>query len=571
MGAISRNLLIGEKIGFGFGLVGLIFLVVIWQYHSTLQHSLGDYQQLQEVFVAKKVDMLKIESSMRGARQAEKEFFLHRNEAVAGGVAQQLQQTLLTVNELGNIDSESKEIASRITELLGIYQNRFTATVSAWRQKGLDHNSGLQGTFRNAAHELEAMAGHFKVDRLYLQLLQIRRAEKDLGLRREPQYLTQVLELIRGLESEITTSELEDGVKTRLFHEIEIYRDSFETYAQGALGNADIYGGKGPFREAAHRIEAILKQHHVSDLASEILQLRRHEKDYLLRHDKKYVDLTLRQLDQIQLQVKPSNIPDEQKNVFLQMLKNYRRDFVALVAQDDQIDRMTTEMQSAVAEITQLVRENVLTANQVMQSMQKEILISSDKKERFMLWSVVIAMLLGIIFAVSITLRIVRPLRSMTGMLDRLAYEEPTGRLPAYPGARDEVNAMAISVNTMADNRARFIAWWESSMRESDACNELQLALTKSSDDPERCEAEQQFRDALAARHELLYQQYHKLHDLNGTIIDKVEALQQEGLSGQTYIDVIAIRYSSRSMQNILELIAFQDNQKGTSPRQGGQ
>lgn len=565
MGAISRNLRIGEKIGFGFGLVGLIFLIVIWQYHSTLQQSMGDYQLLQNVYVAKKVDMLKVESSMKGVRQAEKEFLLHRSENVATEVDRQLQQTQLTVAHLGKIDAESAEIANRITPLLEIYALRFTETVSAWRQKGLDHNSGLQGTFRNAAHELEALAGHFKVDQLYLQLLQIRRGEKDLGLRREAQYLTQVLDHIREFESKTAASELEEGVKTRLFHEIETYRDGFEAYAQAALGSAEIYGGKGPFRQAAHRIEAILKQHHVPDLANRILQLRRHEKDYLLRDDKKYVDLALRELDQIQLQVEPSAIPDEQKNIFLQLLKNYRKDFVALVDQNKHIDHMTTEMRSAVAEITQMVRENVVAANQVMKSMQREILVSSDKKERFMLWSVVVAMLLGIIFAVSITQRIVRPLRTMTGMLDQLAYEQPTDRLPAYPDARDEVNAMAISVNTMSDNRTRFIAWWENAMQESDACKDLQQVLNKAKDDPQRKAAEQQFREALAARHELLNQQYHKLHDLNGAIIHKVEDLQQEGISGQTYIDIIAIRYSARSIQSILELITFQRDREEVS------
>lgn len=55
MGKLASKLRIGEKIGFGFGLVGLLFLGVIWQYHSTLQQSLVDYQHLQDHFGAKKV------------------------------------------------------------------------------------------------------------------------------------------------------------------------------------------------------------------------------------------------------------------------------------------------------------------------------------------------------------------------------------------------------------------------------------------------------------------------------------------------------------------------------------
>ncbi|WP_177418120.1 HAMP domain-containing protein [endosymbiont of Lamellibrachia barhami] len=564
MSKITRNFRIGEKIGFGFGLVGLIFLLVIWQYHNTLRQSLGDYQRLQSVFVAKKVDMLSIESSMRGARQAERGFLLYRDEAFAREVDRQLQQAQLSAAELGRIDPESVPVADRITELLETYQQKFQATVLDWRKMGLDHNSGLQGTFRDAAHELETMAGHFRVDRLYLQLLQIRRSEKDLGLRREQQYLTRVLDLIHEFERKTAQSQLEEGVKTRLFHEIETYRETFEIYARAVLSDEDIQGGKGPFRQAAHRIEAILNNHHVPELANNILQLRRREKDYLLRHDKKYVDMALQEVNRIHALVEPSTITAEEKTLFLTLLKNYRRDFTALVEQNDHIDRMTGEMQRAVSEITLLIKESVASANQVMARMEREINTSSDQKERFMLWSVAVATLLGIIFAISITLRIVRPLRSMAGILDQLAYEETTERLPFYPNARDEVNAMAGSVNTMADNKSRFIAWWKSSMREADACENLETILKQTSGIPERDEAESEFRNALAARHELLFQQYHKLHVLNGAVIEQAEALQKEGHSGETQISINTIRYSSHSMQNILEMVAFQENQKRT-------
>lgn len=565
MGKITRNLLIGEKIGFGFGLVGLIFLVVIWQYHDTLKQSLGDYQKLQDVYVAKKVDMLTIENSLNVARQAEKEFLLTRDETLVSEVNRQLQQIRLTAASLGEINPASLDTANRITELLEIYQQKFKATVQAWRKKGLDHNSGLQGMFRNAAHELEAMSGHFKVDPLYLQLLQIRRSEKDLGLRREQQYLTRVLDLLQEFEKKTAASEIEEGVKTQLFHEIETYRETFGIYARIALTSADIGGGKGPFRQAAHRIEAILKNHHIPELGNNILQLRRREKDYLLRHDKQYVSMAMQELNLIHTLVEPSSISAKQKTLFLSLLKNYRQDFLALVEQNDHIDRITGEMQRAVSEITVLVRENVATANQAMEQMESEIRISSEKKEIFMLWSVAVATLLGILFAVYITLRIVRPLRVMASILDRLEYEEPAERLPYYPEARDEVNAMAGSVNTMADNKSRFIAWWKSSMREASACENLELALNTAADSQERADAKREFKEALVARHELLYQQYHKLYSLNEAVIEQAETLQKEGYSGQTFISISNIQYSSRSMQNILEMVAFQEHQKKAS------
>lgn len=65
---------IGEKIALSFGLVGLLLLGVIWQYHQTLQSSLSDYKSLQDVFAAKKNHALLIDRHMLEARRAEKDF-----------------------------------------------------------------------------------------------------------------------------------------------------------------------------------------------------------------------------------------------------------------------------------------------------------------------------------------------------------------------------------------------------------------------------------------------------------------------------------------------------------------
>ena len=87
--------------------------------------------------------------------------------------------------------------------------------VAAWQKKGLDHNSGLQGRFRDRVHEMEKQAANFKTGSLYLQLLQIRRREKDLGLRREKQYYDTVFQLIDEFIKKVNTSELEADLKVQ--------------------------------------------------------------------------------------------------------------------------------------------------------------------------------------------------------------------------------------------------------------------------------------------------------------------------------------------------------------------
>ena len=99
-------------------------------------------------------------------------------------------------------------------------------------------------------------------------------------------------------------------------------------------------------------------------------------------------------------------------------------------------------------------------------------------------------------------------------------------------------------------------------MREAAACENLEMTLNKTRDDPARAEAETEFRQALSARHELLLQQFQKLHDLNGNIIKHAESLRSEVHVGQTQSSINTISYSARSLQSILELIGFQEHAK---------
>jgi methyl-accepting chemotaxis protein len=429
----------------------------------------------------------------------------------------------------------------------------------------------LQGAFRDAVHELEAMAGQLKAERLYLLLLQIRRGEKDLGLRREAQYRDKVRGLVQQFKEKTTASELEDPVKVQLLQEIEIYRQTFEDYSREVLADKDIHGGKGPFRQAAHRIEALLNAHYVSDLESSILQLRRREKDYLLRGDKKYVDMALQELEHIDSQVDASVISAKEKMHFKTLLGNYRNDFLALIEQNDLIGRLTDDMQEAVAKIALLVKENVASANRTMAEMAASINASSVENARLMLWIVALASFLGVFFAITITLRIVRPLRRMAGLLDQLAYEESTQRMPFVPGGRDEVNAMAESVNTMADHKAHFIAWWKTSMQEADACRKLEESLqglsedaTMSSDALQQTCAE--FREAITEKRKHLTEQHQEIHKFNDRVVERTQQLLDQSILGQTENDIRDIQHSAKSIRNVLDMLSFQGDRKIQNP-----
>jgi PAS domain S-box-containing protein len=463
-----NNLRIGEKIGLSFGLVGLLFLGVIWQYQITLKQSLADYQRLLDVFEAKKSLTLNIERFMLEARRAEKDFLIHRKESAADKVAQYVGRIRKEADKLQKIDADALTASKQISVFIENYHTRFENLVAAWQKKGLDHNSGLQGKFRDRAHELEDLADNFKAGSLYLQLLQIRRGEKDLGLRREKQYYDTVFELIKEFKEKVNISELNEDLKIRLRKELDVYRDALADYAQDALNDKNIEGGKGPFRKAAHRIEDLLKAHYIPDLEKNILQLRRREKDYLLRHDKQYVRMAKDEIQTLRSQVAQSGISPAYKQKLNALMDSYETAFFALVEQNDIIDRLAMEMNDAARQITQLVAHNVETTDHTMQETTKTINASSQTNSRLMLIVVLVASLLGISFAVFITRYITGTLHRIGTVLSRMAHSDPTDRVPVT-GGRDELDAMGAAVNTMSDHMERLIAWSMANIREDDS------------------------------------------------------------------------------------------------------
>lgn len=496
MKRIATKLRIGEKIGLVFGVVALIFLGVIWNDQAALERVLADHAELDRVYGARKSYAFEIESRLSAMRAAEEHFLITRDLAAVEVLAQNADALLTNADELKRIDAQSAEAAKRIQVLTQDYRSRFEAIVQAWQIKGLDHDSGLQGAFRDRAHELEKRAANFNVDRPYLLLLQIRRAEKDLGLRREAQYQQRVHDLLDEFAGTVANSGWDEDSTRILSEEIGRYRTAFDHYAETVLADEDIQGGKGPFRDTAHRIEAHLLAHYVPDMEVQVLQLRRREKDYLLRGDPRYVEMVGEIVAGIRAQVEASSVAGVEQTELLGLLSAYERDFLALVEHNGRIQVQTAEMHEAAAKITPLVESNLDQANNALLEASARIEASSTRSARRNLFIAVAALVIGGVFTLLLTWRIVRPVREMAGLLDRLTHENPMERIETDPKGRDEINAMAASLNTMADHKSAFFDWWRTSMKEAIAIRDMHRGGPES----ERFEAAEELRTAAMSK-----------------------------------------------------------------------
>ncbi len=114
-------------------------------------------------------------------------------------------------------------------------------------------------------------------------------------------------------------------------------------------------GLQGEFRQTAHALENTFRQHMAPRLYITLLQIRRHEKDYLLRGSRKYIDKTNQTAERFAAEVDEAGLPAAVKATLQQEITNYRRKFDALTTVDREIRTGLDKMRQAYRELGPLV------------------------------------------------------------------------------------------------------------------------------------------------------------------------------------------------------------------------
>ncbi|MFM5657817.1 methyl-accepting chemotaxis protein [Aeromonas veronii] len=175
------------------------------------------------------------------------------------------------------------------------------------------------------------------IDQLEIAMLNLRRAEKDFLIRKD---MTFVERFNQGLSDfhqhnrELVTDDnlaAVEGELTRLDQQISGYGKAFNDLVaqQQKIGLGPEEGLYGKLRAAVHEVENGLKQLDQQGLLITMLQLRRAEKDFMLRSDIQYLERfeTLHKSFQDSL----ATLPEADRGKLEQASKQYRQDFVALV------------------------------------------------------------------------------------------------------------------------------------------------------------------------------------------------------------------------------------------------
>ena len=177
-------------------------------------------------------------------------------------------------------------------------------------------------------------------DRIEIELLEGRRAEKDFLLRNDSKRAEKQIQISKSVAADMET--LRQKVvavgKPDLGRQIEAMNASLKQY-QGhfaavvdqklKLGLDENAGLEGRLRVSVHDIEAKVAALHKPVLMSDMLMMRRHEKDFMLRRDRKYGDEMKKSASDFTADVDAADISEAAKAELKQKLGEYQRDFFA--------------------------------------------------------------------------------------------------------------------------------------------------------------------------------------------------------------------------------------------------
>jgi len=449
---IYKNMKIGVKIGISFGVVCILFAGVIWQYNSTLVNTKLNYETILNVAEAKKSHSFNIQVAMLEARKSEKDFLASKNLEHVERVHSSIDRIIAEAKKIKKIEittGGNTGTVDKIIKNIQTYHSSFQTIAEAWKKKGLDYKSGLQGKFRAVSHSVETELKYFNTDELRFILLQIRRAEKNYSLRGQDKYIEKLHNLIDFFRNMVTASTLDEEHKKELGIGFSEYRQTFDQFAKERKKGSNVKEVGKKFVKIANKMEAELNEHYMANIMIDYLMLRRYEKDYLLRASPGYVKKTDEMVNIIDTKIATSGVEESHKATIHELLESYKKAFHELVDQDKNIASIASIKQEAVHNIEVLIEKNLKKADQYMMEIASKTEIDAENSALTALILSLLAILLGGVFAFIIVRSITQPVKAVVRLTKRYGEGDMDLSIDIESDRKDEIGDMMRSIHNM--------------------------------------------------------------------------------------------------------------------------
>lgn len=287
-----------------------------------------------------------------------------------------------------------------------------------------------------------------EISQLETDVLALRRHEKDFLMRLDLSYVEkfnkgneQLNRNIALLKESMTEQSIDTAPLLLFSTQTEAYRSQFDSMVAKAtqIGLDHQSGFYGDLRKAAHELEQQFKQVQSDKLLVSLLQLRRAEKDFMLRLDMKYLTVFEKEFANFKLQLSAFN-----NDSLNQAADNYSRTFIALVRGKQEIglahdQGITGEMRKAIHETEQSLKAMIGSGRAAVAAAT-----SRAQNQSFALFAVVLFIVLVLVHLTRVS--ILSPIENVCKVIG-LIRQDNDFRQRIVSEGNDEMTQLATDIN----------------------------------------------------------------------------------------------------------------------------
>tara|TARA_Y100001934_G_scaffold80489_1_gene99896 strand:+ start:11177 stop:13036 length:1860 start_codon:yes stop_codon:yes gene_type:complete len=306
-------------------------------------------------------------------------------------------------------------------------------------------------------------------------VLTLRRHEKDFLARLDPSYLDKhastaatLSDSLTRLRADMNALDMETSAVDSLRQSLDGYISSFNTLAalRTEAGLTPETGLYGSLRDAVHQVEESLKTGNDYELLYQMLMLRRHEKDLMLRLDAKYIDRFTNRINDTMPMLRERGF-----NASVPLMEKYKADFLAL---SDKLKAIGLTADSGVSgEMRQSVSESEdgLEVMATAAKSETSSLLSATYQALFITFALIIAIMIAITKLISNS--ICKPVITITERIQHISKDLDLSQTLAH-GSSDELGKMSSSFNHLINSLRETI---DQVLKSSSTVDEAAVAL----------------------------------------------------------------------------------------------
>ena len=297
---------------------------------------------------------------------------------------------------------------------------------------------------------------------LSIEMLEARRNEKNFQARRNESYAKAHAELVIVINRDF--DRLAEMTKAAgmnaLAEKARLAQEAFRSYAadfaatvaaETRLGLNEKLGLTGSLRSAVHDVESRLKEIDEPRLTTWMLMMRRHEKDFMLRRDQKYIGELKKAVSEFALAMEATLVPSSVAAEITVKLEKYQKEFLAWADMAQQLASLDASMMKAFRSLEPQMVEVGQAVERLYRESDAAEAATRDSVKMWMLVAFVLGIALVSILSLLIGRSISKALSMMVGAMTRLAGGDLGAVIPGL-GRRDEIGEMAGAVDVFKNS-----------------------------------------------------------------------------------------------------------------------